>query len=158
MEDRFNKMLWELGLNNPEAREAIARTINSPTEYSIPTREYALEEGDLIPTGYDIHYKVSGIKDAEQRERAVARIKQADATTVKELAIRLNVLSTAYTLKEAEGEELTPQERTLKDLDITALAYTLLHMNVPKQAYKTFSSGEEFEAEKARLLTNIKEE
>lgn len=158
MEDIFSKTLWELGTNNPEVRKAIARTINNPTEYSIPTREYALEEGDLIPTGYDIHYKASQIENPEQRERAVARIKQADEATVKELALRLNVLSIAYTLKEADGKELTPQERTLKDLDITALAYTLLHMNYPKEAYKSYSSVEAFEADRARIVKEDKQD
>lgn len=145
MKDKFNQLLWELGLENPEAQATIARVINSPTLYSIPTREYIREHpSDQLPTGKDIHAKVFDIEDLDQREKAIARIKEADATTVKELSLRLNALSIALTLKEIQGETLTAQERTLKDLDLPALAYTLLYINYPKEAFETFENGEAF--------------
>ena len=153
MRDKFNRELLDLALTSPELQEAIAKTITSPVEYSIPTRTWELEDArDRLPTGQTIHRAVVGIEDAEQRERAIEKVKQADSATVRDLAIRLNILSIAYTLKEAEGKTLTPQEKTLKDLDITALAYTLLNINTPKQAYETFNSAEEYEEARAKII------
>ena len=133
MTDNYSRELLDLALTNPDLQEAIARSITSPDVYSIPTRTWTLEDArDKIPTGQTIHTRAVLIEDAEERERAIDRVKRADNATVKDLAKRLNILSIAYTLKEAQGEELTPQEKTLRDLDITALAYTLVDMNVPK--------------------------
>ena len=133
MTDNYSRELLDLALTNPDLQEAIARSITSPDVYSIPTRTWTLEDArDKIPTGQTIHTRAVLIEDAEERERAIDRVKRADNATVKDLAQRLNILSIAYTLKEAQGEELTPQEKTLRDLDITALAYTLVDMNVPK--------------------------
>lgn len=133
MTDNYSRELLDLALTNPDLQEAIARSITSPDVYSIPTRTWTLEDArDKIPTGQTIHTRAVLIEDAEERERAIDRVKRADNATVKDLALRLNILSIAYTLKEAQGEELTPQEKTLRDLDITALAYTLVDMNVPK--------------------------
>lgn len=151
MTDNFNKALWELGLDNPDVREAIAKTINGPAHYSIPTRKLSTLTGELE----DITLTVYEIEDKDQREREIAKVERAFNIPVKELVLRLNILHTAYTLKEVQGEELTPQERTLKDLDITALAYTLLGMNFPKQAYKSFESAEDYEEERKEIIGGV---
>lgn len=141
MNDEFNKALWELGEDNPELQKAIAHTIVNAEGYSIPTRRVSTITEELE----DITVTVMEIEDEAQRERAIARIKQARELTVADLATRLNILSIAYRIKEAKGETLTAQERTLRDLDITALAYTLRYMTTPKEAYQTFETPEDFD-------------
>ena len=154
MGNTFNETLWELGVNRPHLQQAIAQTMTAPLQYSIPTRKVSPLTGELE----DIHITIMEIEDPDRRERAMELVKEADKATVEELALRLNVLHAAYTIKEVQGEELTEQERTLKDLDITALAYTLLHMDWRKQAFRTFESGEEFIEEYNKLAEKIKKE
>ena len=150
MTDNFDSLLWELGSNSPEMQKAIARTIAKEESYAIPVRRVSKATGELET----LTTTIFEVEDPEVRERAVADLKQALALTVKDLAKRLNILHIAYKVKEAQGEELTPQERTLRDLDITALAYTLRYMNYPKEAHQTYANGTELD----RKLKEIREE
>lgn len=119
MNDNFNKLLWDLGRDNPEIQEAIAHSMSTGTRgYSIPTRKYckATEEVE------DIHTYFIDKEDPEQREKLAQALKQVDNMTVGQLAKILNYTRVALTLKEVEGQELTEPEKTLKDIDISALA------------------------------------
>lgn len=110
MEDRFNKTLWELGLNNPEAQKAIVKSMSKDSGgYSIPT-------GDITLAIYEAELEES------QRAKIVTAIEKARELKVKDLARILGELSVALTLEDVNGGKLEEPERTLKDIDITALA------------------------------------
>lgn len=153
MTDNFNSLLWELGSGSPEMQKAIARTIAKEESYAIPVRQKSKATGELE----DLTTTIFEVEDPEVKERAVADLKQAQALTVKDLAIRLNILHTAYKAKEARGETLTPQERTLRDIDITALAYTLRYMDYPKDAYQHHANGEDLERNLEKIREKIKD-
>ena len=126
MIDSFSKALWELGVDNPDAQRAIADSItgNSKEEtftgYSIPTRQYCEATGEVE----DIHTTaLIGVDDEEKREQIVKNIKKIDSMTIGELARTLNYVRVAYLVKEAEGKEVQPPEQTLRDIDITLLAF-----------------------------------
>lgn len=125
MEDRFSKALWELGQDNPDLQEAIAKSITGEKEkgYSIPTKQFVYEHpADQLPTGQDIHTTVFTMEDPKQREYTIEDIKKIDQYTIKEVAQHLARWTSYLTLQEAEGRDLSPIERTLKDIDITSLA------------------------------------
>lgn len=127
MEDRFNKALWELGVDNPELQKAILKSIEGEDPksggYSIPTKNFIIEHpADRLPTGQDIHITAFNKEDPDQKQRYIEEIKKIDQCAIKEVAQHLAKWTAYLTLKEAEGQELTPIERTLKDIDITALA------------------------------------
>ncbi len=146
--DTFDKEVWKLGVDHPENREAIARTLTSlASEYTIPVRKLSTLTGELEP----ITMTVYEIEDPTARERAISDVKTAQSMTVRDLATRLGVLHIYYRMKEANGEELTPTEKTLRDLDITALAYTLRYMNYPKETHKSYDNGTELEADLKKL-------
>ena len=140
----FMKELYKMALSNPELQEAIAQRITSPPEYSIPTRKNNPLTKEATPA------------DPEQTVlENLASWHIASQETVGELAKKLEVLNKAYTAKEEQGEELTPQERTLKDLDIIALSYTLLYMDLPPEAYHSFESVEEYEKARAEIISKV---
>lgn len=119
MNDKFNKLLWDLGRDTPEVQEAIAHSMSTASKgYSIPTRQYCKATGEVE----DIHTYFIDKEDPAQREKLANALKQVDNMTVGELAKILNYTRVALTLKEVDGQELTEPEKTLKDLDISALA------------------------------------
>ena len=138
MDNLFNDVLWELGLDNPATQKSIAKSITG--DYSIPTRQVSALTGKLE----DLATRATEIEDPSARERAVHDIQTASALSVEDLALRLNILSTALQEQEKKGKTLSPEERTLRDFDITALAYTLRFINYPKEAYSSYNSLEEF--------------
>ena len=124
MYDDLSKALWELGSDHPELQGAIAQTINSEKGYSIPTRRYS----EVLDEVGDIHeYYLDIAQDEEHREKLAQLIKKIDSMTVGELSTQLNYVRVAMLVKEVEeGGELTPVEKTLRDIDITMLAITAI--------------------------------
>ena len=123
MTDNFDAILWELGKDSPEAREAIIKTLSPSSSeehkgYYIPTRRYLA----LTDSVEDIHLGYTVLEDPEQRERLAHAIKKVDSMTVGQLAKRLGELRAYLIAKEVTGEELTPLEETLRDIDISYLA------------------------------------
>ena len=113
MQESFDKKLWEVIADSPELQQTITESIRTPNQgYSIPT-------GDIIVS-------VFGIEDQEKLKRAVKALNKARDLKVSELSKILAELSTYYTIKQAEGKELDNYEKTLRDLDIDALAVTAL--------------------------------
>lgn len=132
MLDSFSKALWELGADNPDAQKAIADTLaGNPKQeesfkgYSIPTRVYCEATGEVE----DIHTTAfTNIEEEERREKIITALKKVDSMTVGELARLLNEIRIAYLVKEAEGKEVQPPEQTLRDIDITLLAFYALNV------------------------------
>lgn len=127
MNDEFNKTLWGLGEDSPELQRAIAKSMEakeSKRGYSIPT----LTLNSVTEELEDIHVTAfTDVEDPEQRDRLVNAIKKVDSMTVGELARVIGYGRVALILKEAKGEELTEQEKTLRDIDITSLALTAVY-------------------------------
>lgn len=121
----FISEVWELGRDNPDFIEIVARAItktSKETGYSIPVREYCNATGEIE----DIHLNYLNIEDEKKREKIEKIIKRVDQLTIGELAKELSTLSLLYRIK-GTSEELEPYEKTLKDIDITRLAlFTLL--------------------------------
>lgn len=155
MEKDIINQLWEAGNNDPNAREAIAQIIADSSEkvggYSIPTRKKSDITGELE----DLTINVMNIEDPEKRKIAIASLKQIRELTVRDLSIVLNILHSVLSVKEAKGETLTPEERTLKDLDINALAYSLRLIRLPKEAYQTYKTGADFDRARQKILDEI---
>lgn len=124
MNDNFTQTLWELGEDSPEVRKAIAQAINNEAGYNIPTRRYS----EVLDEVGDIHEYYLDIAQTEEHREALAQlIKKVDNLTIGELARQLNYVRVAMLVKEVEeGKELTPVEKTLRDIDITMLALTAL--------------------------------
>ena len=113
MQESFDKKLWEVVADSPELQQTIIESLKTPNRgYSIPT-------GDIVVS-------VFGIEDQDKLKRAVKALNKARDLKVSELSKILAELSTYYTFKQAEGKELDNYEKTLKDLDIDALAVTAL--------------------------------
>lgn len=114
MNDSFKKTLWSLASSNPDLQQAIIKAMGiNGGGYSIPT-------GDIT---------VSIFEDVEEDQRGkwIKAIDTARELKVKDLARMLGELRPAIILKEAQGEELKVHEKTLRDIDITALAvFTLI--------------------------------
>ena len=147
MNDNFNSILWELGKDSPELQEAIAHSMKTPPElrgYSIPTRTYCEATGEVE----DIHITAfTDIEDPAKRDIATRNIKRVDSMTVGELARTLNYCRAHLIAKEVKGQELTEPEKTIRDIDITALAVIAV-LACPKLIKgKAFNSPEEFKAE-----------
>ena len=77
--------------------------------------------GYSIPTG-DITVSAFAGEDSPQREKLIQAVKKASELRVKDLARILGELRVALTLEEVQGRELDNPEKTLRDIDITALA------------------------------------
>lgn len=127
MNDVFNKTLWELASTSPDLQEALKKSMRG-AGYSIPTRTHCKATGEVE----DIHFSALDIEDAEKRERFLNAVKSVDSMKVGEIAKLLNYARVAIVVKEAEGEELTEVEKTLKDID-----FSLLAMFIVKVAPKT---------------------
>lgn len=124
MSTDFNNMIWEIAKDSPDLQEAIKKEMHTESEgYSIPTREYS----EVLEEVGDIHYSCSTIKDDERREKLMQVIKEVDSMTIGQLAEQLNYIRVAMLVKEIEtGKELTDVEKTLRDIDITLLAFTAI--------------------------------
>lgn len=110
MEDIFNRELWKLGLDSPEAQKAIIKSMSKDSGgYSIPT-------GDITLAVYEAELEES------QRDKIITAIEKARELKVKDLARILGELGVALSLEEMKRGKLEEPERTLKDIDITALA------------------------------------
>lgn len=123
MIDKFDSLVWELGKDSPEARDAIIKSLSpaqeeEPAGYYIPTRRYL----PLTDSVEDIHLGYTVIEDPEQRERLAQAIKKVDSMTVGQLAKRLGELRAYLIAKEVTGGEVTPLDKTLRDIDISYLA------------------------------------
>ena len=109
MSDNFNTLLWEIAENSPALQKAFIDSFTSnKADYCIPTGNICI---DVFKPGNE-----------EQREKLLPIIEKAQTLTIKELSNILGELSIALTIKDIKGEPLTDQEKTLKDIDITALA------------------------------------
>lgn len=119
MKDDFNARLWQMASNSPDLQEALKKNFRKEGEgYSIPVRTYCEATGEVE----DIHYSIADIEDDTQRERFMDAIKSIDSMTVGEVSKMLGYASVAVRVKQAEGEELTPIEETLRDFDLTLFA------------------------------------
>lgn len=110
----------------PPLRAIDAKELKEPVEgrgYSIPTRLLCKATGEVE----DIHTGIADIVDDAQREKLIQTIKKVDSMTVGELAKAANLARIALTLKEIQGEKLTEQERTVKDIDIATLALFIVN-------------------------------
>jgi len=132
MNDDFVKALFANAVEDPSLQQAIMNLMGkSGTEkkgYTIPTRlksKYTDEVEDIHTYYLDMQ---DMIDDEDKKEQLVQVIKTADSMTVENLARRLNCLWVALTAKEAKGEELTDLEKTIRDLDISALTLIILSM------------------------------
>ena len=126
MNNDFNKALWKLGEDRPELQKAIARTIVNAGGYVIPTRKLCKATGEVE----DIHIGIADIEDEEHRGKLIQAIRKADSLTVRELAQLLSWERVDLCVREAKGETLTEEEKTLRDIDITTLAlYAILKHN-----------------------------
>ena len=109
MIDTFDKALLKAAAGSPGLQQALLKNMSKDSA------------GYSIPTG-DIHlYAVSRPEEAE-RERAVDLVKKADSLTVGQLCKLLAELKPALIIKEVQGEELQEFQKTLRDIDISALA------------------------------------
>lgn len=109
MNDDFNRQLLELASTSPDLQEALKKSFTAGGwGYSIPTGDICV---DVFEEGKEAH-----------RDTIVQAIKKAQSLTVAELAQILGELRVALNIKLAEGETLPEDERTLRDIDITALA------------------------------------
>ena len=116
MDNTFNKELWKLGLDNPELREAIARSIIRESKgYYIATRQKCETTGEVE----DVHTWAFTEELPVDRDSLIKAIETTDKLTVGELAKVLNCVRIALLEKEAKGERLTDNEKTLRDIDIS---------------------------------------
>lgn len=151
----FYKPLWEMGVDNPEQREEIAKTVTSlASEYSIPVRKVSNLTGEL--EDITITIQEQDFASEKVKEKVLIELDFALHETVQDLATKLGLLHAHYRIKEARGEELTAQEKTLRDLDITALAFTLRFISAVN--IKSYNTGADFEADRKKLLDQIKEQ
>lgn len=124
MIDKFSSALWELGKDSPEVQQIIANSMTGDTGYFIPT-------GDFIES------LPSSIKD-----KVIKNLQPTLSMTVEEIATRLSIIRAELTELEEQGTELAPAQKTLKDLDIITLAWTIQHIRLKPKAFDT---AEEFE-------------
>lgn len=109
MNDNFNKMLWKMAIDSPDLQQALRKSMS--TEGG----------GYSIPTG-DITVSVFAWEDSPQREKMIQAIQKARELRVKDLARILGELRVALTVKMVQGRELDKAEKTLRNIDINALA------------------------------------
>lgn len=109
MNDNFNKMLWKMAIDSPDLQQALRKSMS--TEGG----------GYSIPTG-NITVSVFAWEDSPQREKMIQAIQKARELRVKDLARILGELRAALTVKMVQGRELDKAEKTLRNIDINALA------------------------------------
>ncbi len=109
MNDNFNKMLWKMAIDSPDLQQALRKSMS--TEGG----------GYSIPTG-DITVSVFAWEDSPQREKMIQAIQKARELRVKDLARILGELRAALTVKMVQGRKLDKAEKTLRNIDINALA------------------------------------
>lgn len=97
--DGFNKKLFQMAIDSPDLQQAIINGMSGG--YSIPTGDITL---------------------INRSEKLTQAIQTAGELKVKDLARMLGELRVALTLEEVQGRTLTKQEKTLRDIDINALA------------------------------------
>ena len=109
MDDNFNKTLFETAIDSPDLQQAILKCIRKSAEgYSIPTGE--------------LRVSVFTLEDSPRREAIIQEIKEARELKVKDLARILGELRVDLLLDEVQDKELSAPEKTLRDIDIEALA------------------------------------
>lgn len=119
-ENKQSSISWLTGsIDSPELQKELTESKG----YSIPTRLLCKATGEVE----DIHIALADIVDDAQREKLIQAVKKVDSMTVGELSKMLSYARVGLILKEVEGEELTEQERTLRDLDITTLALYIVN-------------------------------
>ena len=127
MNDDFNRQLLELASTSPDIQEALKKSFSTEGwGYSIPTGDIRL---DIFTEGREAH-----------RDTLVQAIKKAQSLTVEELSKILGELRVALNVKLATGEALDQTEKTLRDIDITALATWAL-VKWLREYYKPERSG-----------------
>ena len=114
MADDFDSKLWELAKNNPELQKAIIK--NRSTE---EVGYYSIPNGDLAEALFSGE---SFTGDKQQDEHWKKALQTARSLSVARLDQIQRELRAALIAKEAQGERLSPQEETLRDIDINALA------------------------------------
>lgn len=107
----MDKRLWEMGLNSPELQKILADSMKEDTGET---------PGYKMPLGNIREYIFSDKIKEDARERAVQQIHDIDKLSFKAISTAFAELQVALTLKEVKGEPLTPLEKTLKDIDLTA--------------------------------------
>lgn len=127
---------WELAGDFPELREALIKA-GSEGLYSIPVRKWEIEHpADKLPTGHTISWELLKMEDPDKREKAIQNIRKIENMTVGQLATLANYASTEYEIREASGQELSPVEQTIKDIDITLLAYYIVRLAPKRIGYR----------------------
>lgn len=101
--------LWDLALESPGLQRAIIK--NMATEQGLYS----------IPTG-DITISVFDKEDTPEREKIITAIKQVQDMKIKDLAKILKELRIDLIVQEVNNPGLADYEKTLRDIDITALA------------------------------------
>lgn len=120
----INKSLWNIAGEIPELREAlIAEADLSAGLYSIPTLQYSELTGEVE----DGHITLLENVDEAQKDKLTQIIKQIDNMTVGQLSKALACVRTAILINEAEtGAPAEGADKTLKDLDLTGLAFHIM--------------------------------
>ena len=161
MNDDFTKMILELARDRQDIQNALIKSADiSKQGYSIPTVHYSKALDEVT----DIHYGHIDYDLTEaQREQLIKNIKKIDSMTVGQLAKMCNYARIALRLKEAEGQELTDPERTIRDIDVTMLALTIA-THYPKVIGRTkpiegkpagYTTPEEYEKAREEILANV---
>ena len=121
MYNNFNSELFRLAQESPALQDIF---LNALANYSIPT-------GNIKESVFDM-------EDPNKVETIVKAINQADSLTVAQLDKMAGELRVALTLEEVKGRELLPYEKTLKDIDISALAVFIVvkWLNARRQTNK----------------------
>lgn len=109
MSEKYPRELWEMAKDRPDLQHAIAESMAKDSGY------YSIPTGNILLSVYDE-------VDQAQRENMIQAIKKARELSIKDLSSMLEELKIALTLEEAQGAILSPQEQTLKAIDINALA------------------------------------
>lgn len=123
MLDTLDDMIWQLGTTTgPAIREEILKAYaRSSPSYSVPRRMPGAS-GELET----LQERIFSIPEERGKAQAIRDPKKVDQMTVGELTERLALIHTYYRIQDVKGALLLPEERTLRDLDITALALLIL--------------------------------
>ena len=108
--DIFDQNLWKLATDNPELQQAIVNARQTRSGYSIPT-------GDI-----NIYLDFQSLISDQKKSKLAEAVDTTRSLTIREVDFLLRKVQQALILSEAEGHKLTAEEKTMKDIDLTALA------------------------------------
>lgn len=108
--DIFDQSLWKLATESPELQQAIVNARQTRSGYSIPT-------GDI-----ELELNFQSLISADKKSKLAEAVDITRSLTIREVDFLLRKVQQALTLSVAEGHTLTAEEKTMKDIDLTALA------------------------------------